>query len=89
MSELILIYVIIVSLCTFVMYGIDKYKAIHKQWRIPESSLLMAAFMGGGYGATIGMYVFRHKTKHVSFKNINTISILLWTGILMYVFLIH
>lgn len=46
----------------------DKHRAIHKQWRIPEKTLFFLAIIGGGVGATMGMQVFRHKTRHWYFK---------------------
>ena len=49
------------------MYGLDKYKAKHNQPRISERVLLMAAALIGSLGALIGMYAFRHKTKHFKF----------------------
>ena len=55
-----------INFIVFVLYGIDKYKAIHKKWRIPETTLLGAAVIGG-IGALAGMYVFHHKTKKPKF----------------------
>jgi uncharacterized membrane protein YsdA (DUF1294 family) len=48
--------------------GMDKQKAMKKEWRIPERNLIGAALLGGGIGSFLGMYVFRHKTKHLKFK---------------------
>ncbi|MCG5252529.1 DUF1294 domain-containing protein [Brevibacillus agri] len=45
----------------------DKRLAKKKSWRIPEASLLLAAFLGGGPGALAGMLIHRHKTRHASF----------------------
>ena len=50
----------------FVLYGIDKYKAKHKLWRIPEATLIGAAVFGV-IGALLGMKVFHHKTKKPKF----------------------
>ena len=44
--------------------GVDKYKAIRRRWRIPEATLFILALIGGAGGGTVGMYSFRHKTKH-------------------------
>ncbi len=62
---LILLYVVI-NLVVFAMYGIDKYKAMRKMWRIPEVTLIGAAVFGV-FGALGGMYFFRHKTKKPKF----------------------
>ena len=54
---------IAVNLLAFALYGIDKWKARHNRWRIPESTLLLFAACGGSVGALLGMYLFRHKTR--------------------------
>jgi len=56
------------NIVVFAAYGIDKWKAIHNKWRIKESILLFFAFLMGGIGALAGMSVFRHKTKHLKFR---------------------
>ena len=71
MSEskcLILIYLAVITIVTFLVYGIDKWKAQHNRWRIPESVLLGLAALGGSVGAWLGMRVWRHKTQHKKFK---------------------
>ena len=45
----------------------DKRKAIRHRWRISERTLLMTAALGGSIGVLAGMYIFRHKTKHLKF----------------------
>lgn len=63
--ELLLIgYVIIMNLIGFFLMGIDKRKAIKRAFRIPESTLFIVALIGGSLGSLLGMYVFRHKTRH-------------------------
>ncbi len=62
-----LIYLAAVNFAAFVMYGIDKKKAIRGKWRTPESALLGIAIAGGSLGAWAGMYAFRHKTRHKKF----------------------
>ena len=62
-----LVYTILVNIITFVMYGIDKYKAMHRKWRIPEAVLMWAAVLGGSIGALAAIYTFRHKTRHKKF----------------------
>ncbi len=47
--------------------GIDKKRAIKRAFRIPEATLFLIAIIGGTIGSILGMYVFRHKTRHVSF----------------------
>ena len=60
-------YLILINAIGFTLMLVDKYKAKKNLWRIPESTLFLAAFMGGSIGSLVGMYAFRHKTKHWKF----------------------
>lgn len=62
-------YFLAINLITFIVYGIDKYKAKKAKWRIPEATLLLMAVLGGSIGAWLGMKVWHHKTLHKKFKN--------------------
>lgn len=62
------IYLIAINIATFFVYGIDKWKARRSKWRIPESTLLTLAVLGGSIGAIIGMRTWHHKTMHNKFK---------------------
>ncbi|MDF2613457.1 MAG: hypothetical protein K0S71_1243 [Clostridia bacterium] len=48
--------------------GEDKKRAVKRQYRLSEKTLFLIALLGGGLGSILGMYVFRHKTKHWYFK---------------------
>ena len=61
-------YLLGINAVTFIVYGIDKYKAKKAKWRIPEATLLLLAVLGGSIGAWIGMKVWHHKTMHKKFK---------------------
>lgn len=61
-------YLVIVNILAFIMYGLDKQKAVKKQWRIPEVQLLGIAAIGGSIGAILGMQFFHHKTRKWKFK---------------------
>ena len=52
----------------FALMGVDKWKARRDAWRIPESTLWLFALLGGALGGTLGMQVFRHKTRHWYFR---------------------
>lgn len=67
MTELILIYLLIVNAAGFLSMLVDKQKAKKNLWRIPERTLLLIAALGGSIGSLVGMYTFRHKTKHLKF----------------------
>lgn len=61
-------YLIVISLVSFALFGIDKQKAVHHAWRIPESILILSAAAGGGIGALLGMRCFHHKTRKPLFS---------------------
>ena len=61
-------YFLLINIVTFIAYGIDKYKAKKSRWRIPESTLLILAAVGGSIGALLGIKVFHHKTLHNKFR---------------------
>ena len=65
---IIIYYLLTINLLTFVTYGIDKYKARHKHWRVREASLLLLAVLGGSPAALLAMHLFRHKTQHNKFR---------------------
>ena len=61
-------YLLAINAVTFIVYGIDKYKAKKAKWRISEATLLLLAVLGGSVGAWVGMKVWHHKTMHKKFK---------------------
>lgn len=67
-TNILLIYLMVVNVVLYAMMGIDKYKAKMEKRRIPERTLFTLAIIGGGLGGTLGMYGFRHKTKHWYFQ---------------------
>lgn len=66
--EILKIYLAVMNLAAFCMFGIDKSRARRGRWRIPERRLVAAALFGGSLGALAGMYVFHHKTRHKLFS---------------------
>jgi uncharacterized membrane protein YsdA (DUF1294 family) len=67
MNYLVIGYFGLLNLVGFLAMGNDKQKAKRNAWRIPERTLLLIAFLGGGLGSLVGMYTFHHKTKHTKF----------------------
>ena len=62
-----IIYITVINVAAFLMYGIDKWNARKGLWRIPEKTLLGIAAVGGSVGAYAAMQMFRHKTKKPKF----------------------
>ena len=56
-------YLVSVSVITFICFGIDKWKAVNRKWRIKEAVLMGLCCIGGSIGGLAGMYLFRHKTR--------------------------
>ena len=82
MFKAFLIIFAAISFVTFITYGVDKLKAKMHAWRIPESVLLLLSLLGGGIGGSLGMLIFNHKTRHVSFVLVNTLGVILQVVIL-------
>lgn len=61
-------YLVLVNAAALALMLTDKKKARRGAWRIPEATLLGIAVLGGSIGAIIGMYLFRHKTRHLKFS---------------------
>ena len=61
-------YLGVINLLLLFMMGVDKALAKSESRRIPEKALFTFAILGGALGGTVGMFLFRHKTKHWYFK---------------------
>ena len=84
---ILIVYLILINLIGFFLYGLDKAKAKRKGGRIPERTLLWVARLGGGAGCWLGMVLFRHKTKHIRFKILVPLWTMIWTvGVVLLVF---
>ena len=86
MGVYILYYLIAINVITFLIYGIDKFKAKKGKWRIPESSLLLLAIIGGSIGAWFGIKVWHHKTLHKKFKYGIPLIVIAQIAIVVYIF---
>lgn len=63
----VLLYLIIINAAGFLLMLADKRKARRGAWRIPEATLIGTAALGGSIGVLAGMYLVRHKTRHLKF----------------------
>ena len=66
--DFLLLYLILINATGLLLMLADKRRAVKKRWRIPEATLLFVAVIGGSLGGLIGMYLFRHKTRHLKFS---------------------
>ena len=74
-------YLAVISIVTFLAYGIDKYRSVKGKWRISEKALMLLSFFGGAFGGFLAMKFFRHKTKHNYFWVVNYIGMALHIAI--------
>ena len=70
---LLAVWLVLINLITFFVFGFDKLKAKYKEKhgnarRVPEKTLFLLAALGGSVGALLGMRVWRHKTLHRAFR---------------------
>ncbi len=66
----ILIYLAVINIAGFAAFAWDKYCASSDRWRVPESTLLGLAAVGGSIGAIVASRQLRHKTQKQPFKTI-------------------
>ncbi|WP_455583058.1 DUF1294 domain-containing protein [Dysosmobacter sp.] len=87
------IYLLVINVVTFLVFGLDKWKAKRAQTheatrRVPEKNLFLLSAAGGSAGALLGMRVFHHKTLHKSFRfgipAILLLQILIFLGLCLY-----
>lgn len=67
MTDLVVVYLLLINAAGFLLMLADKNKARKKKWRISEATLMTAAILGGSFGSFLGMRLFRHKTNHPKF----------------------
>lgn len=85
----LLVYLLLINAAGFVLMLADKYKARKNLWRIPEATLMGVAAIGGSIGSLIGMYTFRHKTRHPKFTiGIPAILVLQIAAVFVYVYIL-
>lgn len=83
---LIIGYFVVMNIIGLFTMGIDKRRAISREWRIKESTLLWIALLGGAIGSLIGMKLYRHKTKHRKFVIVIPLSALLYVYLGYYIY---
>lgn len=74
----LVIYLVIMNLLAFVVYGVDKQKARKHEWRVPEATLILLAVLGGSFGAGLGMLCWHHKTRKPKFTVTVPVFVALW-----------
>ena len=67
-NQTIVVFYLLMNVIGLLIMKVDKSRAKKHQYRISENTLWLVAIFGGAVGATAGMRIYRHKTKHFSFK---------------------
>ena len=79
----IIVYLIIINVVAFFMYGIDKIKAIVGKWRVSEISLILVAALGGAAGALLGIKIWHHKTNKLIFQVMVPLLFIIWVALFL------
>ena len=79
----------VVSFLTYVLYGIDKRRAMEGQWRISEKTLLAFSLLGGALGGYLAMKTLHHKTRHWYFYAVNIVGMLWQVCLLVYLIILE
>lgn len=72
------LYLSIINIIAFITYGVDKYRAVKDEWRIPERVLIGLAAAGGAAGALFGMVIWHHKTRKPKFRVLVPLCLVAW-----------
>ena len=80
MELFIYIYLAAISIFAVIITALDKRRAIHRDWRVKESTLLLVSALGGSVFMLLTMLLIRHKTRHIKFMLGIPLIILLQAG---------
>ena len=85
-QKIILFYFLFINVVAFIVYTFDKYRSLKGNSRISERELHTFAMIGGFFGATLSMAIFKHKTSKSSFLVKHILIILVWIIATVYYF---
>jgi len=84
--KIILLWYVVISVATFILYAIDKSAAVHQRWRVRENTLHLISILGGWPGAFLGQTLFRHKTQKRSFRIVFWLTVTVNLIIIFFIF---
>ena len=84
LTEALAWLLLLLNICTFVVFAVDKGLSKTQKRRVPESTLLLLGFLGGALGGLLAMMVFRHKTKHKKFTLLLPLFLMLQVAAAVY-----
>lgn len=77
MSSVLLWYIVVINVLTFIVMLIDKIQASQHARRVRERTLYALTFLGGSPAMLLSMHVLRHKSRKVSFQLVVWLLLLL------------
>ena len=80
LTSVLIVYLVVINIIAFALYGIDKHKAEKGKWRISENTLIAVAALGGCIGAIAGMTGFHHKTRKKKFSIGLPVIFIIWAA---------
>ena len=83
-TSVILALLLVLNLVSFFLMRYDKQCAKKNKRRVPEKTLFLSAILFGALGGTLGMFLFRHKTKHWYFRVFFPLFLVLQAAVLGY-----
>jgi uncharacterized membrane protein YsdA (DUF1294 family) len=87
---MLIYYLLAVNVLTFIVYGVDKWKARRGRWRVPEATLMGLVALGGSVGAWMAMQLFRHKTQKKKFRyGVPALFVLQVAVVVLFINMIH
>ncbi len=88
MENILFAYLGCMTAFTFLLYAIDKRRAVRGAWRIPEATLLGCSMLGGAVGGLLGMLIARHKIRRWYFRATNICFSAAYIGLVVWVVLV-
>lgn len=85
--QILAIYLFAINAAALLTMAVDKHRAQTHRWRVRESTMFLEALAGGSPGILMGMYLFRHKTRHKRFTITIPILLLVQLAIVLIVLL--
>lgn len=82
-TKILAAYLLLVNLSGLILCAADKWKAKTHRWRIPEKTLFLVSGLGGAFGFFCGMWLFHHKTRHLTFLILIPLFMALWVVLLL------
>lgn len=75
---LLIRYLVVVNVITFIVFGYDKIQAINNRYRVTEKTLILLIMVGGPLASLIAMKLFHHKINKKKFWYLSIIMMIFY-----------